>query len=156
MNGRLSRPLVRVGLLAAAVASASPAWATLGGGVDSIASDRSSLSASHPAPVARGAFACHELRSDSVVVREFVSAEGIVFAIAWSGIAHPDLAPLLGPYAGEYEEGRRKALREPGRRHRRVSAGRVVVETWGHMRNLQGRAYAPALFPAGVRVDEIR
>jgi hypothetical protein len=37
-----------------------------------------------------------------------------------------------------------------------LKANNVVVEKWGHMRNLQGRAYAPALMPQGVSVDEIR
>jgi len=31
-----------------------------------------------------------------------------------------------------------------------------VVETWGHMRAMRGRAYVPALVPAGVALDEIR
>jgi hypothetical protein len=46
--------------------------------------------------------------------------------------------------------------RQPGRRHVTVKTDGVVVEKWGHMRNLQGRAYAPALIPQGVSVDEIK
>jgi len=37
-----------------------------------------------------------------------------------------------------------------------VRTDRVVVEKWGNMRNLQGRAYAPALIPPGVSIDEIK
>jgi hypothetical protein len=48
------------------------------------------------------------------------------------------------------------AHRQPGRRHVTVKTDSVVVEKWGHMRNLQGRAYAPALIPKGVNVDEIK
>ena len=43
----------------------------------------------------------------------------------------------------------------PGRHFRAVRGQRVVVERWGHMRSLHGRAYDPALFPAGVKIDEI-
>jgi len=47
--------------------------------------------------------------------------------------------------------------RKPGlRRHFVVRTDRVVVEKWGHVRNLQGRAYPPALIPLGVSVDEIK
>ena len=46
--------------------------------------------------------------------------------------------------------------REPGRRNQKVETNRIVVEKWGHMRNLQGRAYVPALIPAGVSIDEIK
>jgi len=45
---------------------------------------------------------------------------------------------------------------KPGRRHVQVKTDGVVVEKWGHMRNMQGRAYAPALIPKGVNVDEIK
>ena len=50
-------------------------------------------------------------------------------------------------------------FREPNlaaRAYPLTSPDRVVVEKWGHMRNLQGRAYAPALLPPGVSSDEIR
>jgi hypothetical protein len=32
----------------------------------------------------------------------------------------------------------------------------VVVERWGHMRDLHGRAYLPALLPDGVTVDDLQ
>ena len=68
----------------------------------------------------------------------------------------PDLTPLLGSYAGEYQEALGRTARKYGERHLQVKAAHVVVQKWGHMRNLQGRAYAPDLVPAGVTVDEIR
>ena len=89
-------------------------------------------------------------------VREYVSSAGIVFGIAWNGLVYPDLTQLLGPYNDEYQKAMGQAKRQPGRRHARVKSNDVIVEKWGHMRNLQGRAYAPGLVPQGVSVDEIK
>jgi len=89
-------------------------------------------------------------------VREYLSPSGQVFAVAWDGLTHPDLAVLLGTYADEYRAASRETPRVRGQRNRRVEAPHVVVEMWGHMRHLQGRAYAPSLVPPGVDLDEIK
>lgn len=142
--------------LAAALAIGRPAQAMLGGSADSVASEQKALSAVRRATTVRTGYNVHEAMSASVAVREYVSPSGVVFGIAWNGLIHPDLTPLLGSYAGEYEEALRQTPRKPGRRRLQVKANRVVVEKWGHMRNLKGRAYAPALIPPGVSVDEIK
>ena len=123
---------------------------------DSVVSDETALVAKRVSKTVRKGYTVQELWSDSVIVREYIATTGVVFAIAWNGLIHPDLTPLLGSYADEYETAMRHASREPGRRHRQVETNRVVVEKWGHMRNLQGRAYVPALIPSGVSVDEIK
>jgi hypothetical protein len=130
--------------------------ATLGESVDSVVTDRQALSAMRGAMTVHDGYTVHEVHSDSIVVREYVSTTGVVFGIAWKGLIHPDLTRLLGSYAGEYREAFRQTPRKHGSRHLLVKTNRVVVEKWGHMRNLQGRAYAPALIPPGVSVDEIR
>jgi len=135
---------------------ALPAHATLGEPADSIESDRNSLSAVRHTAIVRKAYTVQEIESASTSVREYVSPSGIVFGIAWNGLIHPDLTQLLGSYAGEYKEALRQTARRPGRRSLQVKTGRVVIEKWGHMRNLQGRAYAPALIPSGMSIDEIR
>lgn len=145
-----------LGLSAAVFADAQRVQATLGEFADSVESDRNALSAVRRAATVRTGYAIEEVRSDSIVVREYVSSSGVVFGIAWNGLIHPDLMPLLGSYAGEYQEALRQTPRNPGRRRLQVKTNRVVVEKWGHMRNLQGRAYVPALIPPGVSVDEIK
>jgi hypothetical protein len=163
---------------------AVPANATLGEGESSIASDQSAIAAITGAAVSvvplssaqiskmkRGSlpgsaakstsastdrYTIQEIQSGAHAVREYVSSSGVVFGLAWTGMRHPNLAPLLGSYYDSY----RAALKQHGRVHgkRRLSlkANRLVVQTWGHMRRLQGRAYDPALLPEGVRPDEIR
>jgi hypothetical protein len=148
--------LLVLGLALAIFLSAERVQAALGESVDSVASDQKAISAVRRAMKTSTGYTVHEIRSETITVREYVSPSGVVFGIAWNGLTHPDLTPLLGAYTDEYQKAMRKAKRQPGRRHVQVKTDGVVVEKWGHMRKLQGRAYAPALIPQGVSVDEIK
>lgn len=136
--------------------TAQQALASLGASVDSVESDRKALSTSRRAMTVRDGYTVYEIDSDSTVVREYVSSSGVVFGIAWNGLTHPDLDQLLGSYVGEYQKALQQTRRSPGHRSIQLKTDRLVVEKWGHMRNLQGRAYDPALIPSGVNVDEIK
>jgi hypothetical protein len=136
--------------------TARPAGAALGESGYTVETDRSALSAVRDSTMARNGYSVHEFDSGATVVREYVSSSGVVFAVAWNGLTHPDLDQLLGSYAGEYHRVLQQTPRKHGRRSIQLKTDSVVVEKWGHMRNLQGRAYDPALIPAGVSVDEIR
>lgn len=100
--------------------------------------------------------AVREVTSDANIVREYISPSGIIFAFAWNGLSHPDLTSQLGSYAGEYQKALRQSPGQKGKRHSQVKGNRVIVEKWGHMRNMQGRAYIPSLIPTGVSIDEIK
>jgi hypothetical protein len=143
-------------LSVAMFAAARRVQATLGGSAGSIESDRKALSAMKGSVTARNGYTVQEIYSEANTVREYVSSSGIVFGIAWNGLVYPDLTKLLGPYTGEYQKALRQTLRQKGSRRLRVKSSGVIVEQWGHMRALQGRAYAPALIPPGVSVDEIK
>ena len=138
------------------LATAQRAQATLGESVDSVESDRKAFTAVRHATLARNGYTVQEIKSDANVVREFISPSGIVFAIAWNGLSHPDLTTLLGTYVGEYQQALQQTTGQKGKRHLQVKTNRAVVEKWGHMRNMQGRAYIPALIPSGVNIDEIK
>jgi hypothetical protein len=133
-----------------------PAQATLGETAGSVDSDIKNLSAVRGGETIANSYAVHEYKYDETAVREYVSTSGIVFAIAWNGFTHPDLALLLGPYLGEYEEALRQGAGTGDRSRLEVKTKGVVVQKWGYMRNLQGRVFAPELIPPRVTVDEIR
>ncbi len=145
-----------IGLFITTFGTVRFAHATLGESADSVMSDRKAMSAVPGATTFRNGYTIQEVKSDAVSVREYISPSGVVFGIAWSGLIHPDLTLLLGSYAGEYQEALKQTPRKHGRRFSQVRTNRVVVEKWGHMRHLQGRAYAPALIPSGVSIDEIK
>jgi hypothetical protein len=136
-------------------AAAAPARAALGERVQSIEADRAALHGTAVAKRSLNGYTVHEVQVGSTLVREFVAPSGVVFAVAWNGLTHPDLFTLLGTYQAEYEDARRKTKAQGTRRHQTIETDNVVVETWGHMRSLQGRAYVPALVPSGVDVHEI-
>ncbi len=147
---------VALGLLMVMFASARRSEAALGESADSVELDRKVLSATHGATKVLSGYTVHEVKSDTTDVREYVSPSGIVFGVAWNGFTRPDITQLLGTYAGEYQQALRQTERKRGQRALTVKTDRVVVEQWGHLRNLQGRAYAPALIPDGVSVDDIK
>jgi len=142
--------------LALTIIVASQVHATLGESASSITVNKKALSAVKSTTRTSSRYTVHEFQSETLAVREYVSPSGVVFGIAWNGLSHPDLTPLLGSYASEHQKAVNQTRRQPGRRHVKVKSSNVVVEKWGHMRNLQGRAYAPALIPQGVNTDEIK
>lgn len=143
-------------LMGATLGVVRQAGATLGGTADSVSTDRKALSAVRGATTVQPGYTVQEVTSGATKVREFVSEGGVVFAIAWNGLMHPDLTTLLGSYVAEYKQALESTPRKMGQRHSEIRGSRVVVEKWGHMRNLQGRAYVPALVPPGVNLDEIK
>jgi len=145
-----------IGIFITAFGTARFTHATLGEPAESVMADRKAISADRSTTTVRNGYTIQEVISDSVSVREYISPSGVVFGIAWNGLTHPDLTLLLGAYTGEYQEALKQTPRKYGRRFSQVRTDRVVVEKWGHMRHLQGRAYAPALIPSGVSIDEIK
>jgi len=101
-------------------------------------------------------FTIHEVQTGSGSVREYANASGIVFGIAWSGARSPNLKTLLGTYAQDYTDASQAQARIPGRRSRSVRGKNVTVQRWGHMRNVGGRAFDPALIPDGVKIEDIQ
>lgn len=156
MKRRLYVIFICLALPAAVLIATQEVRATLGESVVSIQSDRKALSAEQRGTAIQNGFTVQEIKSGSTTVREYVSPAGIVFGVAWNGLMRPDLTQLLGAYSNEYHEAWRRIPHNRGRSHLDVKTNRVVVQQWGHMRNLRGRAYVPSLIPSGVSVDEIR
>ena len=144
--------------MATQIMTVHPSYAVLGEPAASVTNDKASLGGKRVAKTTAtgNRYQVHEIQSDDVSVREYVSPNGIVFAVAWNGFVQPDLDSLFGAYAFEYQHALKNTPRTPGRRSSQVTSDRVVVQKWGHMRNMQGRAYVPALLPQGVSIDEIK
>ena len=156
MRKQIAAFLFGLGLAAAVLIPAGRVHAALGEAEGSVSSDENALSAKRVSKTVFSGYTVKQIDSDAISVREYVTQTGLIFAVAWNGVAHPDLTPLLGRYADEYENSLKNAKRKHGHRQFHVETSRIVVEKWGQMRNLQGRDYIPALIPAGVTVDEIR
>jgi hypothetical protein len=151
-----------IAALVCGLAASPDARAALGEAAWSLEADRQALKAEPSRELSRASKAApydvHELASGSVTVREYLNRDGIVFGVAWRGHAHPDLSSLLGGFNADYQSHKAPDRARPRMRgSRRVVRGsRVVVETFGRMRALGGRAYVPSLLPAGVPPHAIR
>ena len=143
--------------------------ASLGGPLSSIQADRQALLgkkekfASKSAQNAKNvqnanlekSYSVHEIQLSGRSIREYLSSNGIVFAVTWRGVSQPDLSVLLGSYFPEY-----KAATAQLRNQRRgtpqvIRSKKVVVEKSGHMRDVRGKAYLPEFVPVGFDVAEI-
>jgi hypothetical protein len=101
-------------------------------------------------------YGIQEITTDTGMrVREYVSHDGIVFAVSWAGPVLPDLERLLGTHYVEYTTAL-AALNHPGlHRSLRVALPELIVDSGGHLRAYAGRARLPALVPAGVSAADL-
>ncbi len=132
------------------------ALAALGGNVDSITHDQSSSRAQLRAVVSNG-YTIHSLLTEAGInVREYVSSQGIVFAIAWDGPNLPDLQQLLGNYFPQFSQAMSQRRASGIRGPVALNDNDLVVESSGHLRAFKGRAYVPSLLPPQVSIAEIQ
>jgi len=143
-------------LLCAVAAGALRGWAALGGSAESVEADRLKFQATRQI-VAMPKYTIHEInRTDGGVIREYVTPSGKVFGVSWSGPTIPDLTQLLGTYHVEFRDTLRAHQKSFGRRPATVHNSDLVVETAGHMRAFQGRAYLNSMLPNGVSPETIK
>jgi hypothetical protein len=136
-------------LLALLCASAQ---ATLGQAADSTTTDSAKFQA-RLVKTSRANLTVHSMSSaDGTVVNEYVNAQGVVFAVTWSGPWRPDLNQLLGTYYNDYLA---QPTKRAGRQPVQVSRADLVIRTAGHARSFSGVAYLPAQMPAGVTPSEL-
>ena len=133
---------------------AGAAQAALGDSVASVAADEVHMKATRRIR-STASYQVHEIQlASGTLVREYVSAEGVVFAVAWSGPLQPDLQQLLGSHFADYQAVARTKRARRGPVH--VQQPGLVVHSGGHMRAFAGQAYLPQRLPAGVAIDEIK
>lgn len=169
------RSVVAILALGAVIAFQAPgtATATLGGPAQSVAADQQAfggqlrilnqpqsstgeqaLQKGAPAP-SNPAYTVEQISIPTgVTVKEYLAPDGTVFAVSWRGPRPPDLSQLLGSHFAEFQTG--AASPQAQRGHLLIRTDNLIVETGGHMRDLRGRAYLPALLPQGVSADEIQ
>lgn len=106
--------------------------------------------------VDQGSYTIQENEMNGSIVREYVLPNGIVFAVTWRGIKHPDLAVVLGNYHTEFEKLHSKKAKSVGRAPLHVNSSKVSVKMHGHMRDVRGEAYDPALLPANFSIQDLK
>ena len=140
------------------IALPSIAFAALGGRVTSVDADRIRVEGALMRIVRNDTYALHEIRSASgTMIREYVNPTGMVFAVAWDGAWLPDLRQVLGDHFDRYQAVMQSRQRSrTGRGALLIDEPGLVVQMSGHPRAFKGRAYVPALLPAGLQLESIR
>jgi len=155
--GRVSSAVVaaRHAILALAGAGiAATASAGLGGDYVSLARDREVLHAGPERVVSTVAFDRHEFTTASGArVREYVSRNGAIFAVTWSGPTCPDLRTVLGEQYAEFVAAAK--INRHNHHLLTISAPELAMVSRRLQRGFAGRAYLPALMPAGLAPTEL-
>ena len=143
------------GLLLLVAFAPRNARATLGETESTVQSDVAELQASIKTSTDRVSYRVHEIQMPSgTVLREFVSLDGHVFAVAWHGPYMLNLRPVLGRYFDSYVAAANQNLID--RHHLQIQQSDLVMQVRGHMRSFTGRAYLPAAVPEGVNPGELQ
>ena len=160
-NRRLRRNrglrLSAVIVLASALLNCLPAFAGLGDDVSSVLADQAHMQGALRT-TQTAAYTVHEIKTPTgVTVREYASASGKVFGVAWQGPWPPDMKQVLSNYFDTYRQASQaQASSHAGRKPLVINQPELVLESGGHMRSFNGRAYVPALLPSGVSAETIQ
>jgi hypothetical protein len=157
LRGDAPAAALRAGMLAVLL-SASPAWAVLGGGVADVQGEQLRMRATRAVATTLQPGSVHELRlADGSSVRQYINAQGIVYAVAWSTRLKPDFTQLLGRYAADFDAGAAAVLRTPGiKRSIVVDQGDLVLQSGGRQGAFVGKAWLKSQMPVGTSANAIR
>lgn len=150
----------RLTLCATFVASVSlfsvQAFAALGGDVSSVQADRVHMNSSLRS-TQLPEYTIHELRTPGgMVVREFASTSGRIFAVSWKGPSPPDLRQLLGSHFEKFQQAAEAQGARTTHGPLSIEQNGLVVQLGGHMRSYAGLAYLSDQVPTGVHADDLR
>jgi hypothetical protein len=151
---KLIRTVVCTAIAAAGISA--PALAALGGDASSVERDRAGLRGTLRVS-ASSAYTVHEISTSSgLVVQEYATPDGKVFAVSWRGPGIPDLQQVLGDYYGQFAQARAAMAPHYDHHHLVVSTAALVVQSRGRTRDFFGRAWAPALLPQGFSLNDLQ
>ena len=147
-----------LGALLLAGGALRPAQAALGDTVASVQADRVSMKGQLRTRSEAGYSVQEITAANGVLVREFVSPSGVVFAVRWSGPAMPNLQQTLGTYFAQYRssvKAQRATGQRAGHHHLEIHVPSLVVHAGGHMRQYFGLAYVPSLVPQNLSISDL-
>ena len=140
-------------MIAAALLLLPPvlSFAGLGEGANSAGLERMGLHA-RPLVSASPLYSLQEHQgADGSRLRQYVAANGTVFAVSWNTLYKPDLSAMLGTSYPAYAVMARAAARQPGI-HRRLRHEDLdlVLQSSAHLHVFSGFAFRRSMFPRGL------
>jgi hypothetical protein len=166
---RIGRTAAFAAAALAGVALVQPAHAALGGAPAAFSDStavrllqRSVAASTAVAGASSAGTANYSVRettlSSGTVVREYLSADGKVFGVAWQGPLRPSFDTLFGDtYFSQFSSDVAAAHAASGARAPvSIDTSGLVVHLGGHMRAHFGQAWLPQALPAGVSSSDIQ
>ena len=132
------------------------ATAALGDRESAISSDLVKMKAASVRRTSVSGVTVHEIESPIRTIKEYVNADGVVFAVRWMGVRPPDFSAILGSYFEEYKAENENRGRAMTRQSVEIKSANIRVRKGGHMRAISGSAYIEALVPAGFNVGDLK
>ena len=142
-----------------ALALPTSAFASLGGTVSSVETDRVHMKAALVGIQSSGPYTVHSMQSPTgTTIREYYGRDGAVFGVAWDGEWTPDLRQLFGSYFDQYQRSTTAARRAGRTSHAHVAIDEngLIVRASGHAHSSYGVAYVASLMPSGITPDVVR
>ena len=124
--------------------------AELGGNVASILSEQKEFNSQLSNEQQSGVNVYTQTLPSGIVVQEYLSGNGSIFAVAWSGPSLPNLQILLGGYFKDYLV----AIKE-SRRSVYLSNENIIIQSSGMMGAFQGFAFLPKQAPVGFTTNNL-
>jgi hypothetical protein len=156
---------LRLALLACLTVSPT-VHAALGGSAQSVQADQASMgatrnSAARTLNAVQGGYTVQTLILPSgTVVHEYLSNNGIVFAVTWQGPVMPDLKQILGSYMESAADAvKAYRMQYPGIGPVSATTDNFAIQAGGHMGAYVGRAYLPLVLlalPTGPVLSDIK
>ena len=151
----LLRPRFMIAMLCSLDLLSGAAYASLGGDIESVDSDQTALNSTEEITASTDTYTVYTLKTSSgMIIREYLSLDDKVFAVAWQGPMLPNLRLILGNFYTQYTD----AARENHGDHSHLVIRRtdLVVESSGRMRAFSGRAYLPKAMPSDIAITDIK
>lgn len=145
---------MKIYLVMLLAASAASAFASLGGAPSG--PERRVLSQSAAQSVNAASYTdMKDTLESGTEIHQYVNDRGTVFAVSWSGPFLPDLKEMLGAHFTTLVD---HVKQHPGgaRAQVRVQQDDVVIFSGGRPGAFEGRAWVPALLPAGFDTNAVR
>jgi hypothetical protein len=101
-------------------------------------------------------YSVHQMTVHGNTIKEYVSSDGVVFAVTWRGMTVPDLSVLMASYYNEYSVQETQRKRVKGQRSYDVRTAALLVHRGGNQRDLRGKAIVSQLVPAGIDLEAIQ
>jgi hypothetical protein len=140
---------------AALISIASPAFAALGGKAETVDTDRARLHARLNRSNLATSTQNDLTLNDGTVTRQFTNADGVVFAVSWSGPMRPDLRQIFGNYYPRLQSAAAKTARLHARMAFSANDADFVVRSGGHPGAFWGYAILPTKVPASFDASRL-